>query len=77
MKQDSEIRINARGLPNPGPRMMVESALDRRKYESMRVVVSNEEALEDLRGFFESIGASIDTDQIGDDYHIFVDFTSK
>jgi hypothetical protein len=39
----------------------------------MRVVVSNVAALEDLRGYFESLGAKVETDQIGDDYHILAD----
>lgn len=76
MKQDSDIKINARGLSNPGPRLMVETAMAERDYETMRVVVSSVDALEDLREYFGSLGASIETDHIGDDYHIFVDFAS-
>jgi TusA-related sulfurtransferase len=77
VKQDSEIKINARGLSNPGPRMMVETALAEGEYEAVRVVVSSVEAMEDLRGYFESLGASIETDHIGDDYHIFVDLRKR
>lgn len=77
MNKDREIKINARGLANPGPRMMVDSTLAERDCDTMRVVVSSAEALEDLRTYFESIGTSIETDHIGDDYHIFVDFTSQ
>ena len=76
-KRDKAFRINARGLSNPGPRMMVEAALADAKYESVRVVVSTKEALEDLRSYFESKDASIETDQIGDDYHLFATFVSQ
>ena len=76
MKQSKEIRVNARGLSNPGPRMMVEEALDKGEAESVRVVVSNVEALDDLRSYFTARGASCETDQIGDDYYLQVDLKS-
>ena len=77
MKQDNELRIDARGLSNPGPRMMVETARARGRYNSMRVVVSSVAALDDLRSYFESLGASVETDHIGDDYHILADLTPQ
>ncbi len=57
--------------------MMVETARARGQHLSMRVVVSTVEALEDLRAYFDSIGASVETDHIGDDYHIFADLTPQ
>ena len=74
-KQDNQLRINARGLETPGPRMMVESALSGGvTYESLRVVVSSKDAVDDLIGYLKSLGASIETDYIGNDYHIFAEF---
>jgi TusA-related sulfurtransferase len=77
VKERREIRINARGLSNPGPRLMVESALEKGEPEMLRVVVSSAEALDDLRSYFAEMGASFETDEIGDDYHIHVDLTSR
>jgi hypothetical protein len=57
--------------------MMVETALEKGDAETLRVVVSNVEALEDLRSYFRAMGASFETDHIGDDYHIHVDLTSR
>jgi TusA-related sulfurtransferase len=74
--KDHELKINARGLSNPGPRMMVETALSDHTCSVLRVIVSNAEAVEDLRDYFEKKQARIDVDQIGDDFHIFVDFSS-
>ena len=77
MATHKDIKINARGLSNPGPRMMVESAISEGEFETMRVVVSSKDALKDLQSYFSSIGATFEADQIGDDYHIFVDLTSQ
>jgi hypothetical protein len=74
--QDKEMRINARGLSNPGPRLMAESAVAKGGFERMRVVVSSVEALEDLQAYFSSIGVTTESDQIGNDYHILADVTS-
>ena len=76
MKQHNEITVNARGLKNPGPRMMVETTLAGGRYKRMRVVVSSIDAMNDLLEYFSKLGASTETDQIGDDYHVFVDFPS-
>lgn len=77
MEQSKQIRISARGLSGAGPRMMVETALEKGDAESLRVVVSSVEALEDLRSYFTAMGASFEADRIGDDYHIHVDLTSR
>ncbi len=57
--------------------MMVEEALEKGEAESLRVVVSNVEALDDLRSYFTARGASFETDQIGDDHYLQVDLTSR
>ncbi len=74
MSSENEIKINARGLSNPGPRLMVETALSKGRYETMRVVVTSAEAVEDLQAYFISMGARVEIDQIGSDYHILADF---
>ncbi len=73
---DHEIKINARGLSSPGPRLMVEKALAEKRYKLMRVVVSGLEAAEDIRTAFSAKGAEVTVDQIGDDYHVFLLFES-
>ncbi len=77
MVSENVIKINARGLSNPGPRMMVETALEKGPCEMMRVVVSSTEAAADLKAFFEEKKAKIEVDEIGDEFHILVDFVSK
>jgi len=67
-----ELKINARGLSNPGPRMMVKSAIEGHERNRFRVVVDSAEALEDLESYFESIGATVEVDQIGEEFHILV-----
>jgi len=57
--------------------MMVEDALKQGRADSLRVVVSNIEALDDLRAFFAERGIMLETDRIGDDYHIYVDLRSQ
>ena len=57
--------------------MMVEQALEKSEAVSVRVVVSNAEALDDLRSYFTDRGASFDVDHIGDEYYLQVDLTSQ
>ena len=73
-KEVKELRINARGLSVPGPRMMVETALADATCELLRVVVSHQDAVDDLKAYLEAHGGRVDiVDQIGDDYHIVAD----
>ena len=69
---ESELKINARGLSNPGPRMMVKSAIEGQNCKRIRVVVNNTEAVKDLEAYFDSVGATVDVDEIGDEFHILV-----
>jgi TusA-related sulfurtransferase len=71
---EREVKINARGLSAPGPRMMVETALAKAPCKVMRVVVSNSQALEDLREFFASRRATVKIDQVGEEYHLVASF---
>lgn len=74
MKAEYDTKINARGLSAPGPRLMVESVLAKNDYKLLRVVVSNAEAVEDLRDMFAQKKLEIKVDQVGDEYHVIVEF---
>lgn len=66
-----EVKINAKGLSSPGPRMMVESAVAKEKIEWIRVIVSAGPAVQELTQYFESLGASyIEVDELGDECHV-------
>ncbi|NIM19901.1 MAG: hypothetical protein GTO51_06605 [Candidatus Latescibacteria bacterium] len=76
MGTENVIKINARGLSNPGPRMMVQTALEKGKCTMMRVVVSSADAASDLEAFFRSCNAKVEIDAIGEEFHILADFTA-
>ena len=73
MPTRQELKINARGLSAPGPRLMVETALSRNPSRFLRVVVSDSEAVDDLRVYFEERNAIVTIDQVGTDFHVLVD----
>ena len=68
-----ELKINARGLSAPGPRLMVETALARDPSRFLRVVVSDSDAVDDLTAYFAERNASVKVDQVGEDFHVLVD----
>lgn len=74
MADENELKINARGLSAPGPRLMVKTALEENPRRSLRVVVSNTEAADDLNAYVAEIGATAKVDQVGEEFHVFVDF---
>jgi TusA-related sulfurtransferase len=74
MKSEEELKINARGLSAPGPRLMVETALAKGRYGSIRVVVSDESAVSDLKEYFAGRNHEVKVDQVGEDFHVLVDF---
>lgn len=74
MMKDQEHKINARGLSAPGPRLMVEAALARSSYPSIRVVVSDKAAADDLLDYFSDKRDKIVVDQVGGDFHVIIDF---
>ena len=71
---DGELRINARGLSVPGPRLMVESALEQGHPKLVRVVVSTDESARDVSGYLSSRGASVEIDQVGAEFHVIAQF---
>lgn len=74
MKVERELKINARGLTVPGPRLMVETALANRTCQLLRVVVSNVDAVEDLKALFADKAVQVNVDQVGEEYHVLVEF---
>lgn len=77
MGSENVIKVNARGLSNPGPRLMVETVLAKGPCRMMRVIVSNEDAAKDLEAYFASLNAGVDIDRIGEEFHILADFTLR
>ena len=69
---EDELKINARGLSSPGPRLMVENALDVNPGKIIRAIVSSLEAAEDLREHFSKGNFRISVDQVGEEYHVFI-----
>lgn len=70
----NELRINARGLSSPGPRLMVESALEKGLPELLRVVVSGREAADDVGACIETHGGNYEIDTVGDEIHVLARF---
>ncbi len=73
MTTRDELKINARGLSAPGPRLMVETALARKPSRFLRVVVSDSDAVTDLEEYFAERNASVKVDQVGEDFHLLVE----
>jgi hypothetical protein len=71
---EGELRIIARGLSVPGPRLMVQSALEKGRPEMMRVVVSNDEGARDVLGYLAGVGAAVEIDQVGSEFHVIARF---
>jgi TusA-related sulfurtransferase len=75
--EEHEVKVNARGLSAPGPRLMVQTALKKGPCRLMRVVVSTTEAVADLQDFFASRNATTKIDQVGEEYHVLVEFEDE
>jgi len=71
---EDELRINARGLSVPGPRLMVESALENGRPSVLRVVVSNDEGARDVGGYLIGRGATVEIDHVGSEFHVVAQF---
>lgn len=72
---EGELRINARGLSIPGPRLMVQSALEKEQPSLLRVVVSTNEGAHDVGGYLTGCGASVEIDQVGAEFHVIAHFS--
>ena len=74
---EQEVRVNARGLSAPGPRLMVDAALDKQQPAVMRVVVSSSAAAEDVRAYLEGRGATVEIDTVGNEFHVLARFQHR
>ena len=54
---------------------MVEAALEKARPEAMRVVVSNAESAQDVRGYLADRGATVEVDQVGSEFHVIARFS--
>ena len=71
---DQEIRINARKLSTPGPRLMAENLIGDRQPTAVRVIVSNDDAARDVAAYLQERGADVRTDILGEDIHVIAHF---
>ena len=74
---ERELRVNARGLSKPGPRLMLETALEKGLPDFVRVVVSGREAAEDVGAYLEGTGAAVEIDAVGDEIHVLGRFPAR
>jgi TusA-related sulfurtransferase len=77
MADDRELKINARGLSVPGPRMMTITAMESNPGRRMRVVVSTLEAAEDVRQFLGKRGVIANIDQVGEEFHVITELEGQ
>ena len=70
-----EKRIIARGLKPPGPLLLVKKQLEELRGGRFRVIVSSDEAADELVDYFMGMDAGVEIDHAGDDIHIVVDLT--
>jgi TusA-related sulfurtransferase len=75
MAGSEEKRIIARGLNPPGPLLLVKKSLEELKGSRIRIIISNDEAADELMDFFSGMDAEVEIDNAGDDIHIVVDLT--
>jgi len=71
---DQEIKVNARKLSTPGPRMMAEIAIEHGTPSVLRVIVSTEDAARDVSAYLQGRGADVRTDILGNDIHVIAHF---
>ena len=77
MAEREEKRLIARGLPSPGPLLLVRKRLDEFKGGRLRVIVSTEDAADELVDFFLEMNSKVEIDNAGDDIHIVADLTES
>ncbi len=72
MKINNEVRVIAKGLNPPGPLLIVKKKLRSLQGGNLRVIVSNQEAADELVAYFRERSAEAEIDMAGDDYHVVV-----
>ena len=76
MPNNNEDKIVVKGLQSPGPLLIVKKKLPEIKRNRLRIIVSHNDAADDLVEYFTDNGAEVEVDRAGDDYHIVVDLTN-
>jgi TusA-related sulfurtransferase len=76
MNINNEERVIAKGLNPPGPLLIVKKKVRSMQGGSLRVIVSNREAADELVGYFREHSAEAEIDMAGDDYHVVIDLTN-
>jgi TusA-related sulfurtransferase len=76
MKINNEERVLAKGLNSPGPLLIVKKKMRSRHGGNLRVIVSNQEAADELIKYFRDRSAEAEIDRAGDDYHVVVDLAN-
>ena len=77
MAGSDEKRIIARGLNSPGPLLLVKKRLDEFRGGHLRVIVSRDDAADELVDFFMDMNAKVELDHAGKDIHVVVDLTES
>jgi len=77
MATGEENRIIARGLNPPGPLMLVKKRIDEFRGGHLRVIVSSEDAADELVDYFLAMDAKVEIDNAGDDIHVVVNLTES
>ena len=77
MTGSDENRIIARGLNAPGPLLLVKKRLDEFRGGHLRIIVSRDDAADELVDYFIEMGAKVEIDHAGDDIHVVVDLTES
>lgn len=77
MAGSEEKRIIARGLNPPGPLLLVKKRLEELRGARLRVIVSSDDAADELVAFFSGMEVGVEIDHAGDDIHVIVDLTES
>ena len=73
MEDSKEIKIIARGLETPGVLLLVKKSISGISSGMVRIIVTNEEAVGEVRSFFKARGVETEVDIAGDDFHLLLD----
>ena len=73
MKINNEERVIAKGLNPPGPLLIVKKKVRSMQGGNLRIIVSNQDAADELVEYFRDRSAEAEIDRAGDDFHVVVD----
>ncbi len=76
MKINNEERVIAKGLNPPGPLLIVKRKVRSMQGGNLRIIVSNQEAADELIKYFRDRSSEAEIDRAGDDYHVVVNLAN-